>query len=91
MIDFLRPIIGRIAGSVVGALAAWLVGKYGYTIDSGLQSQITDGLVAFMMLVFGVVYALVHKAVSAKVNPGDAATPKLAEQSKLAQNRPGRI
>jgi len=85
--DFLRPVIGRMAGAIVVALVAWLIGKWGINVDQGTQAQLTDGIAAFMLLAFGVVYALVHKAVSAKVNPGDAATPRLAERSKIEQKR----
>jgi hypothetical protein len=87
--NFLRPILGRLVGSVVGGAAAWAAGRWGTSIDPGTQQQISDGLVAIMLAVFGVVYSLTHKAVSSKINPGDTATPKLAEQSKIDQARPG--
>lgn len=55
--DFLRPVLGRIIASLVAALASYLYGKYGYTVDNETQAAI----VATMFAIFGMVYAVVHK------------------------------
>lgn len=89
MFEYLRPVLGRVIASIIASVAAWLTGKYGFDLDETAQRQITDGVLAALLAVWGVVYALTHKAVSAKTNPADAATPKLAEQGKLDQRRPG--
>lgn len=75
--DFLRPVLGRIFGSIAGAIAAWLVGK-GFTVDQ----HTIDAFVSVMLFVFTIVYSLVHKAVSAKINPTDAARISTAADSK---------
>lgn len=77
MPDFLRPVLGRIFGAVAGGVAAWLVGK-GFTVDQ----QTIDAFVTVMLTVFTIVYSLVHKAISAKINPTDAARISTAADSK---------
>lgn len=83
--DFLRPILGRLIGSAVGAGAAYVASKWGTVIDAQGVQQVTDAGVAIAVGAFGVIYSLVHKAVSAKVNPADAATPKLSAEGKIEQ------
>jgi hypothetical protein len=85
MPDFLRPVVARIAGALVAALVTWLASKYGVVIPEEAKGQLTEGTVAAMMTLFTVVYALVHKAVSVKTNPADAASPSLAEEGKDLQ------
>lgn len=82
-----RPIIGRLVAALVGSVAAWIEGRWGFKLDE--DSRIT--LVNFIVMLgtWGVTYALTHKAVNAKVNPADASTSKLAEQGKVDQRRPG--
>lgn len=83
--DFLRPILGRLVGSVVGAGAGWVASKWGTVVDANGVQQVTDAGVTLALGAFGVVYSLVHKAVSAKINPADAASTKLAEKGKIEQ------
>lgn len=85
--DFLRPILGRLIGSVVGAGAGWVASKWGTVVDANGVQQVTDAGVTLALGAFGIVYALVHKAVSAKINPADAATPKLVAEGKVDQKR----
>lgn len=86
MIDLLRPIFARIIGAIIGALAAWLAGRFGIVVPEETKGQLTQGAVALMLLVFGVVYSLVHKGVSVKTNPADAASPGLALKGKTDQH-----
>jgi hypothetical protein len=75
---FLRPILARLIASVIAAFAAWLNNKYGVTLDA----ETTSGLVAVMLGSFGIVYALAHRLIDAKVNPTDAASPAVAKVEK---------
>lgn len=79
MVDFLRPILARLVGSFVGALAVWFASKYGIIIPDEVKGELTQNAVALMLLVFGIVYSLVHRAVSVKVNPTDTASPAIAK------------
>jgi hypothetical protein len=72
---FLRPILARLIASVIAAFAAWLNNKYGVTLDA----ETTSGLVAVMLGSFGIVYAVAHRVIDAKVNPTDAASPSVAK------------
>lgn len=85
MVDALRPILARLIGSLVAALATWLATRWGIQLDEGARGQLTAGLLSVALGVFGVVYSLVHRAVSTRVNPADAATPALAEKGKQEQ------
>lgn len=75
---FLRPIIARLAAALIASLVAWLAAQ-GIDVPAETQTQLIEGTVGLMLLVFGVVYALVHKLVNRKVNPADAAAPVLAK------------
>lgn len=72
--NFLRPVIARLAASVIGALVAWLAMK-GIDVPAETQQAWIEATVGLALLVFGIVYALVHKAISTKTNPTDAAAP----------------
>lgn len=80
--ELFRPVLGRIVGSLVAALATWLEARFGWKLDPASQAQLSAGILVTLMTTFSIVYALVHKAVSAKVNPADAATPAMAEAGK---------
>lgn len=61
---------------ILGILAAWLVGwaaKHELTLD---QDQVTTLMIA--------AYAFLHRAISKKVNPSDAAKSVLVEEGKAA-------
>lgn len=85
MPDFLRPVVARLAGALVAALVTWLAGKYGIVIPEEAKGQLTEGTVAIMLALFTAVYALVHRYVSMKTNPTDAATPSMAAEGKIEQ------
>lgn len=93
MPNFLRPILARLAGALVAGLVTWLAGKFGVIISEDVKGQLTEGVVATMLTLFTVVYALVHKAVSVKTNPMDAASPSMvvegkSEQKTINENKP---
>ncbi len=85
MPTFLRPIAARLAGVVVALLATWLASKFGVIIPEDTKGQITESTVVLIMAVFTTIYALVHKAVSVKTNPADAASPSMAQEGKAEQ------
>ena len=89
MTDAIRPYLARIVGSVVGAVAVWLAGKYGVKLTGQTQAQLTDTSVSMLMLVFGIVYSVVHKATSSATNPADAATVALSAKGKADQHQLG--
>lgn len=82
--SFLRPILGRIAGTVAGAIIAWLVAS-GVEIDAATQEQIRLATDALMLAVYGIVYAIVHRLWSKRFNPADAAAPELVQAGKQQQ------
>lgn len=75
MPDWIRPILGRIVGSMVAAAATWAASKWGVIIPDEAKGQLTQNAVTVMLFVFTTVYALTHKAVSIKTNPTDSAKP----------------
>lgn len=78
MPTFLRPIIARLIASVVGAFASYLLVHYGVTLDADTQL----GLEAVMLGFFGVIYSVIHRAINARINPGDAATQHMAVKER---------
>lgn len=84
---FLRPILSRVVGAWVAALAVWLSAKLGIVLDDSAQEQIIAGGIAVAFALAQTVYAVVHRAIDKRVNPGDAASSHLAasEQKETAQ------
>lgn len=80
MVDFIRPVLARIVGAVVAGVLTWLATKFGVVIPKETAGQLTENLVAAMLVMFSIIYALVHRAVSVKTNPTDAAQPDLARR-----------
>lgn len=79
MLNVLRPVLARVAAALIGAAAAWLAAK-GVELDAETQAQLIEGIVGLMLAVFGVVYAVAHKMINARLNPADTATPALANK-----------
>lgn len=77
--DWLRPILSRVIASVVASALAWLARK---GIDLGLSdadtTRFTDGVMYVVLSLWGVAYAVIHKAISVRINPTDAASPAIA-------------
>lgn len=69
MFDLLKPFLARIAGSIAGFIAAFLSA---HEIAVLTNDDITT-LVSFLLLVFSIVYGIVHKIISKKTNPADVA------------------
>lgn len=64
----------RILGAAAGAAAAKLA-QYSITVDPATLTGIALGA-----------YALVHKVISSKVNPGDAASSRMVSAEKTASD-----
>lgn len=69
MFDLLKPFLSRIAGSIAGAIVAFLSA---HEIAVLSQNDVAT-IVAFILVVFQVVYAIVHRLIDKKVNPTDSA------------------
>lgn len=82
MLNFLRPIVSRIIGSLVAAVALYLSSKLGIVLDDNAQEQIIAGGVAVALALFQIVYAIAHRVIDKRVNPGDAASSHLAVAEK---------
>lgn len=78
MLNFLRPILSRLIGAWVGALAIWLSTRYGVVLDESQQAQIIGGAVAVLYGIGQTMYAISHRLTDKRVNPGDAASSHLA-------------
>lgn len=86
MPDWLRPIAPRVAGVAVAGLVTWLATHFGIIIPDEDKTKLTEGVTILLMVIFTLVYAMVHKAVSIKANPADAATSTLAMKGKADQH-----
>lgn len=76
--DKLRPVLARVIGVIVASAATALFRHLGHELTDDQKQTVSDLGVALILGVWGLVYAGVHKAVSVKTNPTDAAAPKIA-------------
>lgn len=76
--NFVRPMLSRVIGAWVAALAVWLTAKFGVAVDDSQQEQVIAGALAVTFALGQTVYAIVHRLVDKRVNPGDAASGHLA-------------
>lgn len=72
MFDFLRPFVSRVAAAGVGVGLGWVATKTGVTVNT---PEIAGQLTTFITLAG---YAVAHRVIDKKVNPGDAASSHLA-------------
>jgi hypothetical protein len=80
MLNLIRPILARVVAALAGAFFAWLAARWKIDVDAATQAETVEAIVALMLAVWGVVYALAHKAINAWFNPADTATPALANK-----------
>lgn len=88
MIDFLRPFISRIIAPIVASIVAWLAVRYGIVVDPGYA---TTKVLEAVITVFGLLAPLsgiIKQIIDRKVNPGNAAHPKLAAIEKQEASNP---
>lgn len=76
MPDSLRPYLARLLAAVVPALIGWLCGKLGVKLDPTVVAELNTATVALLL------YGISHTTLNKKMNPGDAASSKLAAVEK---------
>lgn len=79
MLDTIRPFLSRIIAAGVASLAGLVAGKLGFEISTEDQAALASSLATFVTLV---IYALAHRLIDKKANPGDAAAVSIARQEK---------
>lgn len=88
MIDFLRPFLSRIIAPVVASIVAWLAVRYGIVVDPDVA---TTRVLEAVIAIFGILAPLsgiIKQIIDRKINPGNAAHPKLAAIEKLEARNP---
>lgn len=78
-----RLFIARIMAGLIATLAGWLSTKWGIVLDADTQGQLAASIVTQLFVIFSIVYPILHKLFDSRINPGDAASVRLAkEESK---------
>jgi uncharacterized membrane protein (DUF441 family) len=80
--DLLRPYLSRLIAAALAGLVTWLAGK-GIALDDTSVHTLTEAGVVVALTVFQALYAIIHRTIDKKVNPGDAASSHIAAASKL--------
>jgi glucan phosphoethanolaminetransferase (alkaline phosphatase superfamily) len=81
--ETLRPFIARIIAALVSALAAYAAAHWHIVIPDDVIHNLAETIAEL----FGIgltVYSVVHTGINAKINPTDAASPRVAEKTKNA-------
>lgn len=81
-----RVMASRVAGALMAGVATWLYERFGVQISPDDQAALAGALVTALFLI----YSVVHKLVSTKTNPVDAAAPEWATQKPLKKRTPQR-
>jgi uncharacterized membrane protein (DUF441 family) len=76
--DALRPFFSRIAAALVAFVVTWLTAK-GIDLDQDAQSNLRQ---LIETTIYIIVYAISHRVIDKRVNPGDAASSHLATSEK---------
>lgn len=82
MTEFVTAWLGRILAAAIAGACAWLLVRYGITIDATTQQHLVEALVGIVLPVFVALYGVLHKLIDAKLNPGDAAAPSAVAETK---------
>jgi hypothetical protein len=69
----MRAIIGRVAAVVVGAAVVWVADAAGVHVSPDATAVLTEGLTMLGLGIWLVVYAVGHKLIDRRINPGDVA------------------
>lgn len=77
----------RVIGAWVAAAAVYLSSKFGIVLDDNAQEQIMAGAIAVAFALAQTIYAIVHRVIDKRVNPGDAASSHLAAVEKQETTR----
>lgn len=76
----MQVFLARILAAWIAGLAGWLMVKFGIAITPEDQANFVTHLVGIVIPAMTTIYAIIHKMVSKKLNPGDAASSHLAER-----------
>lgn len=68
MIDSMKPLVSRVVGAMIGALAGMAATKLGIAVDPATQASISTAVVVGA-------YGVAHKILDRHINPGDTARP----------------
>lgn len=78
MFNSLRPFLSRVIAAAIAGLCTWLASHWAVDIDQDTRAQLVDAIVAFLIPVFTVIYAVLHRIFDKWINPADAAGSHLA-------------
>lgn len=81
--EFLSAWLGRVLAIWIAALAAWLLVHFGIAIPVEARTKLVEALVGVVIPILISLYAIVHKLIDRKLNPGDAAAPQLVANEKI--------
>lgn len=88
MINFLRPFLARIIAPLVTGFLAWLSVHYGIVLDTDQSTtKVTEAVIA-IFTILAPLTGIVKQIIEKKVNPGNAASTKLAEIEKHEDTNP---
>lgn len=84
--------IARIAASVASAVVVWLIGVLGLPVteqeQANLIAQVTEAVSLLGLALWGILYAVLHKLISRKTNPADAAKNPELVASRTGADHP---
>lgn len=69
----MRAIFARFAAAIVAVAVTFLAGTLGIEVTEDTRATLTEAVTLLGLGLWGVVYAVVHRLISRKVNPMDAA------------------
>jgi hypothetical protein len=87
MFDLLKPFLARIAGAIAGFIVTFLSAHE----IAVLTPDDTATLVSFIVLVFMVIYGIVHKIIDKKINPADTAVAPSKTNIKVLPPKVGSL
>lgn len=79
--NYLRPFLARVIAGWIAAAAVYLQARFHILVDDQAQTQLVAGALSILFGVGSTVYAIVHKYIDKRINPGDAASSHLAVTS----------
>lgn len=83
--SLIQIVLSRVIGGIVASICAWLALKTGLIVDQTQQAELVEKIIALMLVVFSVLYPLLHKFIGRYTNPGDAASPEIATKEASEQ------
>jgi hypothetical protein len=78
-VDQVRPYLARVIASLVAAGMTWALGHFHIVVSSHLNRAMTELIGAALLS-----YSITHTGVNAVINPTNAASVKVANETKEA-------